>query len=447
MKRLIISNISSPAADLAASAANLSLVPSLRAWLKRIPAHAFIPARCLPRAFALLLAFEILALALFVAVSHHWIGPLAKPTTTDFASFYAAGSLADAGHPALAYDLAAHRAAEEQATEPGINYQYFFYPPVFLFFGVLLAKLPYLPAFILFQALTLPLYLWAGRRTLGDPRLAALLALLAFPAVFWNIGLGQNAFLTAALFGGGLLLIDRRPVLAGILLGALCYKPHFGLLIPIALASGRRWRAFAAAGISAASLILLSAAAFGGETWQAYFAAFAGSSATYNSGTIDLAAFVTPYGALRLIGASAGAAYAVQAAASLCVIGLVAFMWRKQLSLPLRAAALLAATLIAVPVALIYDEMLIALAIAWLVRAGLEQGFLPWEKATLAAIYIAPLLARNFGMATHIPLAIFASLALLPLVMRRARQELAERRGETRAITMITGEIFATARR
>jgi alpha-1,2-mannosyltransferase len=414
-------NLAAP--DLVPAAGASCLLP----WLRRIPAEGWIPARRLPVAFGLLLAFEILALLLFIAVSHHWVGPLNKPTTTDFASFYAAGSLADSGHPALAYDLAAHRAAEEQATEPGINYQYFYYPPVFLLICALLAKLPYLPAFIVFQALTVPLYLFVGRRTLNEMSPAGLLGLIAFPAVFWSIGLGQNAFLTAALFGGGLLLIDRRPVLAGLLFGALCYKPHFGLLIPVALAAGGRWRAFAAAATSAAALILLSVIVFGWQSWQDYLTVFANSNATYGSGYIDLAAFITPYGAMLLLGSGAGAAYAVQGAATLFAIGLVGFVWRKNLSQPLRATALLAATLIAVPVALIYDEMLAAIAIAWLVRAGQTDGFLPWEKAILAMIFIAPLISRNLGMPTHIPLAIVASAALLGLIVSRVRMELARR--------------------
>jgi alpha-1,2-mannosyltransferase len=410
------------------------LAPRVLAWFGRIRTDGWIGERRLPIAFGLLLAFEILVLLLFIAVSHHWVGPLTKPNTTDFASFYAAGSLADAGHPALAYDLAAHRAAEEHATEPGILYQYFYYPPVFLFICAALATLPYLPAFIAFQVLTLPLYLLVAYRTLGKKSWLAFLPLLAFPAVFWNIGLGQNAFLTAALFGGALLLIDRRPVLAGVIFGALCYKPHFGLLIPVALAAGGRWRSFAAAGVSAATLILLSAASFGWESWHAYLAAFAGSSATYGSGYIDLAAFVTPYGALRLVGASAATAYTIQAAASLFAIGLVAFVWHKNLSLPLRAAALLAATLTAIPIALIYDDMLAVLAIAWLVRAGRAEGFLPWEKAILAAIFIAPLIARNLGMATHIPLAIVATVGFLGLVTVRVQTELAQRTARQPAV-------------
>jgi hypothetical protein len=62
-------------------------------------------------------------------------------------------------------------------------------------------------------------------------------------AVFINAVGGQNNTWTAALFGGGLSLLERRPLLAGGLLGLLIYKPQFGLLIPVALLAGRHWRA------------------------------------------------------------------------------------------------------------------------------------------------------------------------------------------------------------
>ncbi len=110
-----------------------------------------------------------------------------------------------------------------------------------------LALLPYLPALIVWQAATLALYLEDRCVAIAGDRRAWLPA-LAFPAVFINIGHGHNGFLTAALFGGGLLLLDRRPMVSGILLGLLCYKPQFGILIPLALAAGGYWRAFIAAG-------------------------------------------------------------------------------------------------------------------------------------------------------------------------------------------------------
>src|SRR5439155_17090719 len=130
-----------------------------------------------------------------------------------------------------------------------------------------LAPLPYLVAFILFIAATLVLYLAVARRILADRSPTALLMLLSCPMLFWTIGLGQNAFLTAALFGMATLLIDRRPVAAGLLFGLLCYEPHFGRLVLVALATGGYWRSFAAAALSAGSLVFVSMLQFGWETW------------------------------------------------------------------------------------------------------------------------------------------------------------------------------------
>ena len=219
-------------------------------------------------------------------------------------------------------------------------------------------------------------------------------------------------------------------MLAGILFGALCYKPHFGLLIPVALVAGGRWRAFVGAALSALRMVALSIALFGWQSWQDFFALAGGSHSTYEFGRIDLSGFVTLYGGLRLMGVPSELAYAVQGIGSLAAIALVAVVWRSNLSLPIRAAALAAGTLIAVPVALVYDFLLAGIAIAWLVRAGRDGGFLPWEKVILAAIFIAPLMSRNFGTATHVPLAQFALIALLALIARRAWYENGKARHE-----------------
>src|ERR1700682_6072292 len=112
------------------------------------------------RACALiLLAIEIGIFSFLVAGTHGWIVPLDKPTTTDFVSFYAAGALADAGTPALAYDQAAHLAAEEAIVGQGIQYQFFNYPPVYQALFAPIALLPYLVAFVAFAAATLIFYL------------------------------------------------------------------------------------------------------------------------------------------------------------------------------------------------------------------------------------------------------------------------------------------------
>ena len=101
------------------------------------------------------------------------------------------------------------------------------------------------------------------RAVLQQRGIGWLAPLMAFPAVWWTIGEGQNAFPTAALPGLFTLLIDARPVRAGVLLGALCYEPHFGLLAPVALLAGRRWAALAGATGAVAVLVGASVLAFG----------------------------------------------------------------------------------------------------------------------------------------------------------------------------------------
>jgi Glycosyltransferase family 87 len=102
------------------------------------------------------------------------------------------------------------------------------------------------------------------------PRPETLLIAMAFRAVFVNVGHGQNGFLTAALLGGALHWLDRRPWLAGVLIGCLAYKPQFGVLIPIALLAGGRWGTIGAAMVTVAALVAVSFVTLGGSVWHAF---------------------------------------------------------------------------------------------------------------------------------------------------------------------------------
>jgi alpha-1,2-mannosyltransferase len=372
---------------------------------------------------SILLALEVAAFLLVVAIQRNYIVRLERPTTTDFASFYAAGTLADAGTPALAYDRSAHLAAEERATAPGINYAYFYYPPTFLLVCMALAIAPYLASFIIFEAATLLAYVLIVRTILNERGWASLVPILGFPAVPWTLGAGQNGFLSAALFGGATLLVDRRPVSAGLLFGALAYKPQYALLVPVALAAGRNWRAFWAAAVSALVLSAASLALFGAQTWRGFFSAIAGSGTAYES-VIDKGAMVNAFGAVLTMGGNPAIAYAAQAIVTIAVALLVAALWRARTSLAVRGASLAGAALLAAPLALFYDFTITFVALAWLVRLGREDGFLPWEKAVLIGIFIVPLASRYIGR-EHLPIAMVALVALLVLIVRRARQQVA----------------------
>ena len=100
--------------------------------------------------------------------------------------------------------------------------------------------MPYAVSFLVWIGATLALYAAAIARIARD-RGAALIACAA-PATLACAMVGQNGFLSAALIAGVLLQLEARPLLAGLLLGLLTYKPHFGLLFPIALIFGGYWR-------------------------------------------------------------------------------------------------------------------------------------------------------------------------------------------------------------
>ena len=347
-------------------------------------------------------------------------GPSRPPVAADFPSFYAAGTLTLGGMPELAYDQMAHWYAEQAVSGPDDPYIYFWYPPAFLPICAALAKLPYMAAFVVFEAATLALCVLVSVRIAAIGGWSWILPALAFPPVLWCLGLGQNAFLTAALFGAGTLSVDSRPVRAGVLFGLLCYKPHFAVLVPVALAAGGHARGLLA---FAATVCLIAAGTvwlLGVEPWLRYLDALAAAAHVFGSGEILLAGSITPFGAARLIGWPIGVAMGVQGGASLIAAATVAWFWNRRSALPVRAASLIAGTLLSVPMALLYDLMGIGVCVAWLVRAGREGGFLPREKLLLAKVYLIALVSLPAGVAFHLPLGPLAPAIVLGLCVRRA---------------------------
>jgi alpha-1,2-mannosyltransferase len=366
------------------------------------------------------LAAELSVFLFMIAGTHGLIVPLDRPNTTDFVSFYAAGKLAGTAEPQLAYNQAEHLAEEERVREPGIVYNFFYYPPTYLLLCNALGHLPYLAAFLSFETAGLLLYLLVARRILDDPDWSVLVPLLAFAPVFWTLGLGQNSLLTAALFGAATLFVDRRPAAAGILFGCICYKPHFALLVPVALAAGRRWRVLTAAFLTTTAFCLLSLLAFGWQTWHDFFVAAGDSSAIYASGRIPFIGFVNPFGAVRQLGGPENIAYAVQAGAMLAAAALVGFTWGRRLPLPIRAASLASAALVAAPVALFYDLMLAGIAALWLLRGSGKDSLLEWEKITLVGLFLLSLNPRRLAEVSHLPIGPLIAAALTALIAARA---------------------------
>jgi alpha-1,2-mannosyltransferase len=371
----------------------------------------------------ILLAFCIVVIAGWIAMSDGLIDRNGKPSGTDFSNVDAAGHLAWQGRAADAYDPPLQHEAEK-AVFGGRNVPFFgwHYPPFFLGVAVLVAALPYAWGLSVWLAASFAAYLATVRAIL--PRKETLLIATAFPAVFVNIGHGQNGFLTTALLGGALHLLARRPWLAGVLIGLLTYKPQFGVLIPIALVAGGHWRTIATATLTVMGLLALSYLMLGPGIWQAF-----ANSTTFTQ-TVVLEAGGTGwekiqsiFSAVRMWGGSVPLAYAAQFALAVTLAATLAWLWRSDAAFELKAAALAVASLLATPYVLDYDLVVLGLAINYLARLGITSGFRNFEISALAAAWIVPLLSRGVAQVTAIPLGLLVLLLLYVLIIRRTLQD------------------------
>lgn len=382
----------------------------------------FVNAARIRRVAIILIALYIAAIAALVATADGKLDYAGRPLGTDFSNVYAAGRLALEGNAAAALDPAIHLAREREIFGDDVPLYGWHYPPFFLIIAAALAVLPYTAALAAWQAATFPLYLHVVSKI--APGRDVLLAAAAFPAVFVNLTHGQNGFLTAALLGGAMIFIDRRPLLAGVLIGLLAYKPQFGALIPLILIATGRWRTFAAAAATVMSLGLAATLSFGAEIWPAFLDNMRFTErAIVEGGGPGFAKMQSLFAALRAFGLPQGAALAAQGGLALFIAAGLVAVWRSAASPDAKAAGLVVGSLLATPYSLDYDLLALAPAIAFMAAAGRKSGFLPYERSALALAAIAPLFARQIAAATQIPVGFLATAALFAAILVRARAE------------------------
>ncbi len=373
----------------------------------RVSLYAWLPASLLCAVYAAIL-LRLVQLGAWPVLADGGLAGI------DFVPLYVAGGLARAGEAAQAYDwgvlLDLQRAAGGPGTGGWLN------PPTFFLVMAPLSALPYAVAFATWIAGTAAVYALGLWRAFGHP--AAVPLGFAAPATLFCVWLGQSGLLAAGLLGLCLALIDRRPVLAGILLGLLTYKPHLGLLFPLLLAAGGHWRSFLAAAATTLAMAALSLLLFGAEAWLAFLFSIGTTGDIYFGGAEPACSV---HGAVLHGTGSQALAVALHAAAALAAAAAALSLWRRGAGGPAeaRAAAAIAAGLLVTPYAFVADAALLAMAAAFLARAGLRDGFLPGEPLGLLAASALPLL---FALAKA-PVAVPAAAALLLLLaLRRARR-------------------------
>jgi hypothetical protein len=341
----------------------------------------------------------------------------AKPTDRDFISFWGAAQLALAGDPAAAYDQARlHEVQAAVVTFVNGDGMPFPYAPAFLALVTPFGLLPFSTSLAVWSAATFAIYLITVRRIF--PQSGWLAA--AFPPVFINAAIGQNAFVTAAIFIGGMLLLQRRPFAAGLLLGCLVIKPQLGLLLPIALLAARQRRAIAGAAVSSLGVLAVGAAVFGAAATEAWLAQMPLYVNIGRDGLVGWHKMASVYAALRQAGAGLELAFVLHLLVAAAAALFVWRVWRSDAEAPAKAGILAAATLLASPYVFPYDAVLLVVAFFWLAKRGAPA--MPLTILWCLPILTIAQIASVHGPVNLQPIVPIGLLILGALHLRTSRQ-------------------------
>ncbi|MDP2296197.1 MAG: glycosyltransferase family 87 protein [Pseudolabrys sp.] len=348
-----------------------------------------------------------------------------RPLGDDFINYWSGAFLAWHGRATDVYNWPAYHAFQESIVGGPIDPYHYGYPPVLLILSAPLALLPYLPGLAAWLALS-----WfAFYRALcaAVPGRSVLLLAVATPAIFVNAIGGQNGAWSAALLGGALSLLERRPAIAGALFGLMIYKPQLGLLVPVALVAGGHWRAIAFATLSAGALLLASVLLFGLDAWHDY-ARIVGviRSAVLEDGLEVWHRMLSVFVFARRLGVDVPVAYALQAAVAIAAAAVVARAWSRDTPAPLRNSLLVLGTCLATPYLQDYDLVVGAFVAVWLSSfAATNRSFERPAVIVSLAILLLPIAAAPFGKATGLApgcLVIIAAFVLVARALPASRQ-------------------------
>jgi hypothetical protein len=347
--------------------------------------------------------------------------PIGYLVGRDFVNTWVGAQLALTGDPGRFFEPHVYNALLKDHFGAGYPLHVWSYPPHFLLLIWAFGFLPYMPAYVLYSALGLILYLWVVSD--GQPRADHLLLLVLAPAVTVNIWSGQTGFLVAALLVGGLIQLDRRPVLAGILFGMLTIKPQLGILLPLMLLLTSRWRTILAATATTALLLAVTTVAFGPQVWTAYVndAMPMQTKVVIEGFSHYMVHMPTAFMNAKTAGLSLTVAIWIQVVVSAITVAAVTWtFWRRRDS-DLSNALLVTAIFTATPYAFNYDMVVFGWVILVLMDRSDNE---PWDYGLMLAVWAIPFLTVPMGMSVVLSISFLPILAFgVRLLWRLWRQE------------------------
>jgi len=352
---------------------------------------------------------------------------------TDFLHFYTLGNLALHGRGDLLYDMRvqAELTHEFVARAPNSVYVSLYGPQMSLFFAPF-ARLSYGWALTAWLALNLLIYafccyaVWKNCPNLRGHPWTVLVLAIAFPGLFHLLAWGQTSGLAlACLTLAFLALTNDRPLLAGLAIGTLIFKPQLGLAAAVVFLLTRQWKIVAGAVMSASAQLAVAWMHYGTEIMRNYWDALTHAKQVlplleprlYQTHSLrSFWSLLLPWPRVAFV------LYLVSAAGVLVVAVRV---WRCGPPLGLRFSTLLLATVLVSPHLTVYDLVILAPAFLlfgdWSLPHREEQAA---SQIQQLLYFCYPLfLIGPLARITHVQLSVVAMAGLLWLCWRIAARK------------------------
>jgi alpha-1,2-mannosyltransferase len=343
-----------------------------------------------------------------------------KINYNDFFGLWSYAKIASTHSAADLYHLVTIRLRQVAlGMSPDSQFLPFFYPPTALVVLWPLSLFPLALGYFIWMVGTLVLFVWAVVETCTR-HLLCIIGIVLAPVCTINIAFGQSGFLSAALILAGVRFAGSRPILSGILIGLLSYKPQLGLLVPIALASAGFWTAFAAACATVIAMAIGTTVAFGWAVWPAWAATLSTTSGTLNELNRPMIKFMpTIFDNLQMAGLPLNLALGVQVIVAIIVAFLISSCFRQNPG-RLATAALLVGTFLATPHAFVYDMPMVAAAMALFIEQRLQTSstFSTVEVIILLIALMFPVIYLIEPLHFNLPISGVALLVLFGLILR-----------------------------
>jgi hypothetical protein len=384
--------------------------------------------------FFVVLEISYLTLAGLPPLSKPWVDGTNFVYGRDFLNTWMGGRSMFAGGPEPWFDVRTYNDALRAMLGTPYQEHYWSYPPHVMLFIWPFGLMPYLPAYFVWSALGVALYVWACSVAIRRDRM---LFVAVAPSIAVCIFFGQNGFYTSALLIGGLVNLDRRPILAGVLFGILTIKPQLGMLLPVILLLERRWLVIASAVVTTAILVALTSLLFGWHIWIEFYQKIIPQQQwlTENGAGLMFCMVPTVFYAARLLFMPLGVAWALQGVVSALVLaGLVWVYWKRR-DPALSLAYFITATFIFTPYILNYDMVALSFVVA-LLRDRADNTMR--DHWWLLAVWSLPV-TMMFATLAFIPLGPIVLIAFAWRLLKRLAP------GEGAAVPTASADIAAAA--